>query len=68
MPYTNKAGEVIHYNQKEYNKRHYENNKAQILEDKYLCESCNKLVNVRNKTNHVKTEKHRLYERIKLNA
>lgn len=65
--YTKKNGEVVNYkyNQKEYNKRFYENNKDKILNEKYMCEYCNKEVNTRNKSNHEKTVKHGLYKQIK---
>lgn len=65
--YTKKNGEVVvkDYNQKEYNKRFYEKNKEEILNDKYVCEYCNKDVNSRNRTNHDKTVKHQLYKQIK---
>ena len=67
--YTKKNGEVVtkNYDQKEYNKRHYERNKEAIINDTYICVSCNKRVNTRNKTNHNKTLKHSLYSQLNLN-
>jgi hypothetical protein len=65
--YTNKNGDIKEYDQKEYNKRYYEKHRDSILGDKYLCECCNKEVNIRNKTNHDNTLKHRLYLQIKNN-
>lgn len=64
--YTKKNGEVVvkNYDQKEYNKRHYEKNKEKILNDTYICVSCNKRVNERNRTNHERTLKHSLYSQL----
>lgn len=62
--YTNKNGEVKEYNQTEYNKRYYEKNKEQILQNKYTCEFCNKQVSKSNRTNHEKTVKHQLHVRL----
>jgi hypothetical protein len=67
--YTKKNGEVVNknYDQKEYNKRHYEKNKEKILNNTYICICCNKNVNERNRNNHEKTLKHSLYSQINLN-
>lgn len=67
--YTKKNGEVVvkNYDQKEYNKRHYEKNKEAILNNTYICICCNKNVNERNRTNHEKTLKHQLYLQINQN-
>ena len=63
--YTKKNGEIINYDQKEYNKRFYEINKEKIINDNYICEFCNKKVNNRNKTNHERTLRHQLYKQLK---
>lgn len=62
--FTKKNDEISVYNQKEYNKSHYEKNKDKILNNKYMCICCNKSVNQRNKSNHNKTLKHKLYEQL----
>jgi hypothetical protein len=64
--YTKKNGEVVtkNYDQKEYNKRHYERNKEAIINDTYICECCDTAVNTRNKTNHKKTLRHQLYHQL----
>jgi hypothetical protein len=65
--YTKKNGEVVTYDQKQFNKRHYEKNKEAILNNTYICICCNKNVNERNRTNHEKTLKHSLYSQINVN-
>ena len=67
--YTKKNGEVVikNYDQKEYNKRHYEKNKEAILNNTYICICCNKKVNERCRSNHEKTLKHQLYSQINPN-
>lgn len=62
--YTKKNGEVKIYDQKEYNRRHYENNKVAILADTYTCLYCTKEVNERCRSNHEKSLKHKLYHQI----
>lgn len=66
--YTKKNGEVVvkEYDQKKYNKSYYEKNKEKIAEEVYNCECCNKEgIKKRNKFNHEKTEKHKLYAQLR---
>ena len=66
--YTKKNGEVkiyYNYNQKEYNKTFYEKNKEKISDEKIFCECCDKEYVKRNKYNHEKTLKHKLYKELK---
>ena len=66
--YTKKNGEVVvkEYDQKKYNKSYYEKNKDKIAEEVYTCECCNKEgIKKRNKFNHEKSVKHKLYLQIK---
>jgi hypothetical protein len=68
--YTKKNGEVVvkDYDQKKYNKSYYEKNKEKIAEEVYTCEYCEKEgIKKRNKFNHEKTVKHKLYKKIKEN-
>lgn len=61
--YTKKNGEVINYDHKKYNKDFYEKNKNKINEDTYTCVYCKKdNIKTRNRYNHNKTLKHKLYE------
>ena len=62
--YTKKNGEVVKYDQKECNKRHYAKHREDILNDTYICEHCDKKVNNRCRSNHEKTLKHQLYAKI----
>ena len=57
--YTLKDGSVVEkvYNQKNYNKKYYTNNKDKIKET-YMCTHCNKAVGLSNKYNHEMTKTH----------
>lgn len=65
--YTKKNGEIVEkeYNQQQYNKTYYEKNREKINGEVYECECCNITVKSRNKFNHNKTLKHKLYFEIK---
>lgn len=63
--YVNKDGELKVYNQKGYNKTHYLKHKEN--QHKHICNVCNKEMNRRNKSNHEKTEKHKLHMRLNQN-
>jgi|688.fasta_scaffold528943_2 hypothetical protein len=63
--YTKKNGEITDYDQKKYNKTYYEKNKEKKAVETYTCNYCNKEEIIkRNKYNHDKTLKHKLYVRI----
>jgi hypothetical protein len=62
--YTKKNGEVILYDQTEYNKKFYEKNKDKINDEKIICQYCNKEYVKRNKYNHEKSLKHKLYKEL----
>jgi hypothetical protein len=69
--YKKKNGEIkvylndkAKYNFKEYNKNSYINNKDKILNSFYICSACNKKILYSNKSNHLKTTKHKLLNSI----
>ena len=62
--YTNKNGELkkYSYNQHLYYKKFYENNKNTFYKKKFKCDICNIEILLSNKTNHLKSNKHKTKE------
>lgn len=64
--YIKKTGEEKSYDQKMYNRKYYEKNREKIAEEVYTCICCNKEgIQTRNRHNHERTLKHKLYAQLK---